>query len=131
MATSSIGSAFGGGGGGGGFRGGEVNILPQCSKPPGTIDTAMINETHKKIKEIVSSYKDLKYKVSDTTVKLESNWVGSGRNEFESQYNLLIRKIEDFGDTLEEIYDALVEAEAEYEEQDDSLRIEFVKAMTS
>ena len=53
---------------------------------------------------------------------------GKGCNEFASQYNILIRKIEDFGDTLQEIYDALVDAEQAYEDADDSIRQEFAMA---
>lgn len=97
----------------------------------GHIDTGKIFETHSQIKEIVESYKDVNLQVSQITKKIKENWVGKGRNEFESQYNLLIKKIDDFGDTLQDIYDALVEAEAEYETSDDGLRQEFVKAIES
>lgn len=97
----------------------------------GHIDTEKIYATHRQIKEIVVSYKDVNLEVSQITKKIKENWVGKGRNEFESQYNLLIKKIDDFGDTLQDIYDALVEAEAEYETSDDGLRQEFVKAIES
>lgn len=95
----------------------------------GTIDTEKIYATHRQIKEIVESFKEVNKEVSTITTTIKENWVGKGRNEFESQYNLLIKKIEDFGDTLQDIYDALVEAEAEYEAADDSLRQEFVMSM--
>lgn len=95
----------------------------------GNIDTEKIYETHRQVKEIVESYKNVNLEVSQITKKIKENWVGKGRNEFESQYNLLIKKIDDFGDTLQDIYDALVEAEAEYETSDDGLRQEFVKAI--
>lgn len=95
----------------------------------GNIDTAKIYATHRQIKEIVESYKNVNLEVSQITKRVKENWVGKGRNEFESQYNLLIKKIDDFGDTLQDIYDALVEAEAEYETSDDGLRQEFVKAI--
>lgn len=95
----------------------------------GNIDTAKIYETHRQIKEIVESYKEVNLEVSRITNKIKENWVGKGRNEFESQYNLLIKKIDDFGDTLTDIYEALVEAEAEYETSDDGLRQQFVMAI--
>ncbi len=95
----------------------------------GNIETAKIYETHQQIKEIVESYKTVNLEVAQITKKIKENWVGKGRNEFQSQYNLLIKKIDDFGDTLQDIYDALVEAEAEYETSDDGLRQEFVKAI--
>jgi len=95
----------------------------------GNIDTAKIYETHRQIKEIVEAYKEVNLEVSRITNKIKENWVGKGRNEFESQYNLLIKKIDDFGDTLTDIYEALVEAEAEYETSDDGLRQQFVMAI--
>lgn len=97
--------------------------------PNGTIDTAKIYAAHRQIKEIVEAYKNVNREVALITNTIKENWVGEGRNEFESQYNLLIRKIDDFGDTLLDIYEALVEAEAEYETSDDGLRQEFVKAI--
>lgn len=97
----------------------------------GHIDSEKIYATHRQIKEIVEAYKDVNLEVSQITKKIKENWVGKGRNEFESQYNLLIKKIDDFGDTLQDIYEALVEAEAEYETSDDGLRQEFVKAIES
>ena len=95
----------------------------------GNIDTAKIYETHRQIKEIVEAYKEVNLEVSRITNKIKENWVGKGRNEFESQYNLLIKKIDDFGDTLTDIYEALVEAEAEFETSDDGLRQQFVMAI--
>ena len=95
----------------------------------GNIDTGKIYETHRQIKEIVEAYKEVNLEVSRITNKIKENWVGKGRNEFESQYNLLIKKIDDFGDTLTDIYEALVEAEAEYETSDDGLRQQFVMAI--
>lgn len=96
----------------------------------GTIDTKVIYDTHTKIKEIVESYKDVNLRVSAITTEVNENWVGKGNTEFRSQYNMLIKKIDDFGDTLEEIYEALVKAEAEYEKEDDSIRQKFVKAVS-
>ena len=86
----------------------------------GNINTAKIYATHRQIKEIVESYKEVNAEVASITIKIQEEWVGKGRNAFESQYKLLIKKIDDFGDTLQDIYDALVEAEAEYETADDS-----------
>lgn len=95
----------------------------------GNIETAQIYEAHRQIKTIVDNYKKVNLEVSQITNTIKDNWVGKGRNEFESQYNLLIKKIDDFGDALLDIYEALVESEASYESADDSLRQEFVKAL--
>ncbi|MGN0317021.1 MAG: WXG100 family type VII secretion target [Lachnospira sp.] len=97
----------------------------------GTINSGDIFDAHTKIKEIVESYKLVNKRVNSITKTVNENWVGKGQTEFESQYNLLIKKIDDFGDTLQDIYNALVKAEAAYEEQDDNLRKDFVKAVSS
>lgn len=96
----------------------------------GTINTEIIYNTHRQIMEIVEAYKNVNLEVSNITKRVKESWVGEGSNEFQSQYNLLIKKIDDFGETLQDIYDALVEAEAEYETSDDGLRQEFVKAIS-
>ena len=95
----------------------------------GHIDTGKIYAAHAQIKQIVSSYKDVNAEVSLITKRVKDNWVGDGRNEFESQYNLLIKKIDDFGETLQEIYDALVQSEADYESSDNELKQNFKAAV--
>lgn len=84
----------------------------------GTIDAQKIYDTHSQIFKIVTSFNETKIEVDTITKKVKDIWVGSARNEFESQYELLISKIVDFGETLQEIYDTLVAAEAEYSEAD-------------
>jgi hypothetical protein len=95
----------------------------------GNIDTSVIYDTHAQIKEIVEAYKDVNLRVNKITSEVNENWVGSGNNEFQSQYRLLISKIDDFGDTLQEIYDELVKAEASYEDTDDDIRQDYKMAL--
>lgn len=95
----------------------------------GTVDTEAIYNAHTQINEIVSSFKNVELEVNTITNKIKDNWVGTGRNAFQSQYNLLIKKVDDFGDALVDIYDALVDAESQYEESDLSIHNEFERAM--
>ncbi len=95
----------------------------------GTIETKKIREAHQEIKKIVEKYKEVNQEVSEITMKVEENWVGKGRDMFESQYNSLIKKIDDFGDTLIDIYDALVKAEGEYGITDSEINQQFVMSM--
>ena len=97
----------------------------------GNINAGTIYNTHTQIKALVESYKEVNLEVERITQTVREIWVGKGRNEFESQYNILIKKIDDFGDTLQEIYDALVDAEAQYEDTDDSIRQDYVMAMNN
>lgn len=93
------------------------------------IDTQEIYDAHRKILQIVNDFNLAQVKVSTITIAVKQNWVGAGRDAFETQYNLLIKKIEDFGDTVQDIYDALVNAEVDYETTDDNLRQDFAMAM--
>ena len=95
----------------------------------GTIESAKIKEAHIKIRKVAESFKDTNFEVSRITRTVKQNWVGLGRTEFDSQYRMLISKIDDFGDTLKDIYEALVQAEAEYTTVDDGLRQELVMAI--
>lgn len=97
----------------------------------GNIDTSVIYDAHRQIKAIVESYKEVNIRVAGITSEVNENWVGKGHNEFQSQYNLLIKKIDDFGDTLQDIYEALVEAEASYEDVDDDIGQDFRMAVSS
>ena len=130
---SSGGGSGGGGGGAGGRSGSGVGGMRVGGRSVvyGTIDSRLIYNTHTQLKSLVLSYKDLNFRVSEITSEVEENWVGKGRNEFESQYKLLIRKIEDFGDTLKDIYEALVEAEAAYRDADDDIRQDYVMSINS
>lgn len=102
----------------------------QTNSAKGNIDTSKIFDAHRKVYTIVDSYKNVNLEVRNITKMVRDNWVGKGRNEFDTQYELLIKKIDDFGETLKEIYDALVEAESSYEDADDKIRQDFVKAQS-
>lgn len=95
----------------------------------GHIDSDLIYQTHREIKTIVDAFANINVEVANITNTIKDNWVGKGRNEFEAQYKLLIKKIDDFGDTLTEIYEGLVDAEYQYEDVDDSIRQQYVMSM--
>lgn len=88
----------------------------------GQIDSRTIAQAREDMYNILTGYKELKKRVDDNTTKLKQNWVGKGRNEFESQYKLLISKVSDIGDCLEDMYEGLVDAEASFADTDDQIR---------
>ncbi len=94
----------------------------------GTINTKPIKSAHETIKELVERYEAQKLEVTNATKIAKENWVGKGRNEFESQYDILISKVDDFGECLLEIYEALVMADAEYNQTDKILSQEIIEA---
>lgn len=94
----------------------------------GTITTEKIRDTHVKVKEIVDAFAEVNLEVERVTLTVKENWVGCGANEFESQYNILKSKIKDFGDTLQDIYEALVQSEADYQTSDNDQKQSFNEA---
>ncbi len=97
----------------------------------GTIDGKLISETHQQIKKLVDSFQEQKKEVTEITNRAKQNWVGEGKNEFEAQYDILISKVNDFGDSLVEIYDALVKADVEFQSVDEKLKAEYNSAVNS
>lgn len=95
----------------------------------GTIDTEAIYKAHRYMRQMVSDFHKSQQEVNRITQNVKDNWVGDGRNAFESQYKILISKIDDFGDTIEEIYNALVDSETQYETADNDLKQQFYIAM--
>lgn len=93
----------------------------------GHIDEENIKAAIDEMTAIALSYREIQDKVNETTRTVQQNWVGKGRDEFETQYSILIRKIEDFGDTLEEICDSLIDAEAEYQKADNTMGRSYTK----
>jgi hypothetical protein len=103
--------------------------MARVSVVSGTIETEKIQRAHETIKQLVSEYKDVNFKVEEITHQVKENWVGKGLNEFEHQYKTLIKKIDDFGDTLIDIYEALVQAQGEYDTADDNMRQAYKMSM--
>ena len=88
----------------------------------GIIQEKSIIAAREKMYQMVDEFRDIKGRINDTAEAVKEHWVGRGRNEFETQYSLLISKIGDLGDCLDEMYEALVEAEASYGAADEDLR---------
>lgn len=91
----------------------------------GTINTEAIYSTHRLMREMVTAFNDSKLEVAMITNSVRQNWVGAGRTEFDAQYRTVINKIEDFGESIQEIYNALVDSEKQYEETDVEIAQQF------
>lgn len=88
----------------------------------GTIETEKIGAARAKMLEILNKFRTVQGDLDTTKKNLCEDWVGEGRNEFQTQYQLLISKVSDIGDSLDEMYNALVEAEASYGDTDSEIR---------
>lgn len=95
----------------------------------GTIETDKIGAARAKMLEILNKFRTVQNNLDTTRKNLCEDWVGEGRNEFQTQYQLLISKVSDIGDSLDEMYQALVEAEAGYGDTDSQIRQEVVMSL--
>ena len=55
------------------------------------------------------------------TSTLLSTWDGKGRDQFETQFTLMERQLNDISDVLYEIYEALVDAQGAYIDADEAV----------
>ena len=92
----------------------------------GNINTEVIYNTHRLMREMITEFNNSKLEVAAITQLVRDNWVGAGRDAFDTQYRTVINKIEDFGESIQEIYDALVDSEMQYEEVDVSIAQQFI-----
>jgi WXG100 family type VII secretion target len=83
-----------------------------------TLDTSGFVATEKFISEKITSFDDQVKQMRITTNDLLSTWQGKGRNEFETQVNLMMSRLGDISDELYDLYNALVSAEKEYIDAD-------------
>ena len=66
--------------------------------------------------------------VEKSTNDVLGSWVGKGRNQFETQMVLMKRQLDDISEGLYDIYDALVDAETGYVEEDEAVAKQFSAA---
>ncbi len=91
----------------------------------GKIDSGAIYNAHRLIRDLVTDCRNISNEVETNAKTIMDNWVGKGKTEFKSQYEYLISKIGDFTEALEDIYNGLVTAEADYETVDRNLGQDF------
>lgn len=76
---------------------------------------------HSKVEEFDGYVKEM----NDATQEVLVNWLGKGRNQFETQMQLMILQLNDISDGLYDIYNALVDAEAGYIDEDEAVAKQF------
>lgn len=83
--------------------------------------TATVNA----FKSGVNEYNSIKSEVQRITNNVLMTWKGEGRKQFEKDYAIIFRQLEDIGDIMYELYDALIEAQATYVTTDEELSKQF------
>lgn len=63
--------------------------------------------------------------VNNAKKEVLQDWVGKGRNQFETQMELMMGQLDDISEVLYEIYDALIDAEKGYIDVDEETAKQF------
>jgi WXG100 family type VII secretion target len=78
-----------------------------------------LQNTASKFKSGIKEFDNCVTEMHTITNELFSSWEGEGKNQFETQYSLMKKKLDDISDTLYDIYDALVDSEKTYIDADE------------
>lgn len=75
----------------------------------------------------LKAFDTMQQEVTSATRTLLDSWEGEGRKQFEKDYKLVYRQLEDLSDIFYELRDALIDAEAQYIKTDQSLSKQFTQ----
>lgn len=84
-----------------------------------------ITDAAKMFRDKIDDFDDAVVKMNTATNDALRNWVGKGRNQFETQMELMERQLGDITDMLYEIYEALVDSEQGYIDEDEAVAKQF------
>lgn len=89
------------------------------------LDVNGITEVAKTFRENISEFDLCVIDMNKATNEVLRNWVGKGRNQFETQMNLMKKQLDDISEGLYDIYNALVDSEEGYIEEDEAIAKQF------
>lgn len=84
-----------------------------------------IKETCKAFRDKIEVFDECVITMNETTRDVLSNWIGKGRNQFETQMELMKSQLDDISEVLYDIYQALADAEQGYIDQDEAVAKQF------
>ena len=76
----------------------------------------------------ISEFDQCVIDMNNATNNVLRNWVGAGRDQFETQMKLMNKQLDDISEELYEIYDALVDSEEAYISEDQAVAKQFSAA---
>ena len=89
------------------------------------LDVQGITDAAITFRDKIHDFDNCVIKVKKTTRTVQSNWVGKGRNQFETQIGLMTGQLDDITEVLYDIYNALVKAETGYIDADEETAKQF------
>lgn len=89
------------------------------------LDVKGITDACKAFQNKIKNFDECVAEMDNATNDALRNWVGKGRNQFETQMGLMKSQLADISEILYEIYDALVDAESAYIDEDEAVAKQF------
>ena len=89
------------------------------------LETAPMKEANQKFKQGIETFDECVTEMDNITSDVLKNWVGHGRNSFETQLKLMKGQLKDISGSLHGIYKDLVDAEVAYIDQDEQVAKQF------
>lgn len=89
------------------------------------LDVEGITDTAKAFRDKIYDFDDAVVIMNTATDDALRNWAGRGRNQFETQMALMKSQMKDITEMLYDIYDALVDAEKGYIDEDEEVAKQF------
>lgn len=88
------------------------------------LDTEHFSDVELAAKEVATQVEHLQSRLSAVKAKVDTAWVGNGRQEFNNLYKVVGYQLKDISKEFWTIYDTLVDAEGVYLEADQELATE-------
>lgn len=92
------------------------------------LDVNGITQAAKTFRENIDDFDNCVIEMDKATNNVLRNWVGRGRNQFETQMSLMKRQLDDISEGLYDIYNALVDSETAYIDEDEAVAKQFDSA---
>lgn len=89
------------------------------------LDVSGITEAAKTFQRNIGKFDQCVIDMNNATNQVLRNWIGSGRNQFETQMALMKQQLDDISEGLYDIYDSLVDSEVAYIDEDEAVAKQF------
>ena len=89
------------------------------------LDVKGITDAAIQFRNSIGEFDNCVIEMDKATNDVLRNWIGKGRNQFDTQIGLMKRQLDDISEGLYDIYNALVDSEEGYIDEDEAVAKQF------
>lgn len=82
------------------------------------LDVSGITEASQQFRSKIKKFDNCVSRMNQETNNITRDWVGKGSNQFQTQMTLMLSQLDDISEILYDIYEALLDAEVAYIDED-------------